>query len=80
MDDGPGGAFPEYAMLALRLTEGLRRKDCVERFADGDAQYEAVRRAAAWLPKSLVLADHEWIALTAEGFLVSNTILSEILP
>ena len=80
VDDGPGGAFPEYAMLALRLTEGLRRKDCVERFADGDAQYEAVRRAAAWLPKSLVLADHERIALTAEGFLVSNTILSEILP
>ena len=67
-------------MLALRLTEGLRRKDCVERFADGDAQYEAVRRTAAWLPKSLVLADHERIALTAEGFLVSNTILSEILP
>ena len=80
VDDGPGGAFPEYAMLALRLTEGLRRKACIKRFADGDAQYEAVRRAAAWLPKSLVLADHERIALTAEGFLVSNTILSEILP
>lgn len=79
-DDGPGGAFPEYAMLALRLTEGLRRKDCIKRFADGAAQYEAVRSAAAWLPKSLVSADHERIALTAEGFLVSNTILAEILP
>ena len=80
VDDGPGGAFPEYAMLALRLTEGLRREDCVRRFADGGEQYEAVRRAAARLPKNLIAAGDARVALTAEGFLVSNAVLAEILP
>ena len=80
VDDGPGGAFSEYAMLALRLTEGLRREDCVRRFADGGEQYEAVRRAAARLPKNLIVAGDARVALTAEGFLVSNAVLAEILP
>ena len=31
-------------------------------------------------PEPLLLADDESISLTAEGFLVSNTILAEILP
>lgn len=80
VDDGPGGAFSEYAMLALRLTEGLRREDCVRRFADGGEQYEAVRRAAARLPENLIAAGDARVALTAEGFLVSNAVLAEILP
>ena len=29
-DDGPGGSFPEYAMLRLRLTEGLSEAGCGE--------------------------------------------------
>lgn len=67
-------------MLALRLTEGLRREDCVRRFADGGEQYEAVRRAAARLPENLIAVGDACVALTAEGFLVSNAVLAEILP
>ncbi len=80
VDDGPGGGFSEYAMLALRLCEGLRRDACAARFPDGAAQFDAVRRAAARLPCHLVEAGDDCIRLTAEGFLVSNAILVEILP
>ena len=78
--DGTGGEFPEFAMLALRLTEGLQRAACKARFADGEALYAEVLQNAKRMPRPLVLADEERIALTAEGFLVSNTILAEILP
>ena len=78
--DGTGGAFSEFAMLTLRLTEGLKREVCAERFQDGGTLYDAVLENAKKLPKPLVLADSEKISLTAEGFLVSNMILAEILP
>lgn len=80
VDDGPGGSFSEFAMLALRLTEGLQRAVCAERFQNGDDLYDAVYRCAKRLPKPLITASEEKIALTAEGFLVSNAILAEILP
>jgi len=80
VDDGPGGGFAEFAMLALRLTEGLQRDVCVERFQNGGDLYDAVYRRAKRLPKPLLTADSGKIALTAEGFLVSNAILAEILP
>lgn len=80
VNDGTGGGFAEFAMLALRLTEGLRLTACKARFANGEALYAQVLQKAKRMPKPLVLADGERIALTAEGFLVSNTILAEILP
>lgn len=78
--DGAGGGFAEYAMLALRLSEGLQKAACVERFQNGGALFEAVLEEAQRLPKPLICADAERVALTAEGFLVSNAILAEILP
>lgn len=78
--DGDGGGFAEYAMLVLRLSEGLRRESCEKRFSDGAERYNEVLGAAMRLPKQLVHSDEDGIALTAEGFLVSNTILAEILP
>lgn len=80
VDDGAGGSFSEFAMLALRLSEGLRRSACEERFENGCALYEDVLSRAKKLPKQLITADTKKIALTAEGFLVSNAILAEILP
>lgn len=80
VDDGPGGAFSEYAMLALRLSEGLSRADCARRFPDGAVQFDTVCAAAARLPRNLLTVENEKIALTDEGFLVSNAILAEILP
>ena len=79
-DDGAGGGFSEFAMLSLRLTEGLQRKICETRFENGGALFDGVLEGCKHLPKNLIHADHERISLTAEGFLVSNAILAEILP
>ncbi len=78
--DGTGGSFSEFAMLALRLSEGLQREVCVNRFENGGKLYDEIFGKAKRLPKPLITVDEEKIALTAEGFLVSNTILSGILP
>lgn len=78
--DGIGGSFSEFAMLALRLSEGLQRTVCAQRFENGESLYRSILEKAEKLPKPLIAADEDKIALTAEGFLVSNTVLTEILP
>ena len=80
VEDGEGGSFSEFAMLSLRLREGLQREACAARFPNGEGLYETVLQNAKRMPKPLVEANGDSIALTAEGFLVSNTILAEILP
>lgn len=79
-DDGAGGGFSEFAMLSLRLTEGLQRKICETRFENGGALFDGVLEGCKHLPEKSDTCDYERISLTAEGFLVSNAILAEILP
>ncbi len=76
-DGAPVGSAEEYALLRLRLTEGLSAADFAHRFGM-PLPTEWVRRAAA-LPASLVVADGEGIRLTREGFLLSNTLISRII-
>ncbi len=71
------GSAEEYAMLRLRLTEGLREDLFFARF--GTPLPSAWRTAAAALPSSLVVSDADGIRLTRDGFLVSNAILSRLL-
>ncbi len=76
--DGTGGDFTEYAMLALRLCEGLSEKNVQTRFGHGIPQ--AMRsRAAPLAAHGLLLADESGIRLTRTGFLVSNAVLAELL-
>lgn len=77
-DDGPGGDFEEYAMLALRLTEGLREADCLHRFGYGIPQ-GLRRRAERFQSHGLVVCEEASIRFTTRGFLVSNALLAEIL-
>lgn len=71
------GSETEYAMLALRLREGLRVAQFYERF--GERIPTAWMSAAAALPCSLVEMDETGISLTAEGFLVSDALIVRIL-
>lgn len=71
------GSATEYAMLRLRLREGLRAAPFYERF--GERIPTAWMSAAAALPRSLVQIDETGIALTAEGFLVSDALIIRIL-
>lgn len=78
--DGEGGSFSEYAMLNLRLTEGLRRERCGERFGrEGEDAFDRLRREAEKMPPGLVRADNDSVCFTPEGFLVSNALLAELL-
>lgn len=75
--DGTGGGFAEYAMLRLRLTEGLTRQGVIQRF--GTDIPPSLYARAARLPPRLLTADDSGIRLTPEGFLLSNAILADIL-
>lgn len=73
----PEGSETEYAMLRLRLCEGLRKEAFERRFGRGWPEQWTAR--ARQLPATLVQADSERICLTREGFLVSNALLRAIL-
>lgn len=76
--DGTGGDFTEYAMLALRLCEGLSEKKVQTRFGHGIPQ-EMRSRAAPLAAHGLLVSDESGIRLTRTGFLVSNAVLAELL-
>ncbi len=67
----------EYAMLRLRLTEGLVADGFAARFKR-PLPREWVDRARTF-PSSLVISDDNGIRLTREGFLVSDALISRIL-
>lgn len=76
--DGKGGSFFEYAMLRLRLTEGLRFEDCAARYPQVDLQ--PLKQQAEQLQKhGLAVMDEQHLALTVEGFLVSNAAIWRLL-
>jgi oxygen-independent coproporphyrinogen-3 oxidase len=78
MQDGTGGDFEEYAMLALRLTEGITDKGCRARFGTGIS--DGVRRAAQRYEKvGLTAPTPDGFRLTEKGFLVSNKLIAELL-
>lgn len=76
--DGNGGDFTEYAMLALRLTEGLQKSKVFERFGHTIPD-EIYKKSKIFVDNGYMIADENGLALTRNGFLLSNTILSEIL-
>lgn len=76
LDDGPGGDWEEALMLSLRLAEGLTPVLAARYGQD----YAALLRRAEPLQKAgLLRADEERIALTDQGFLLSNSIIVALL-
>lgn len=73
----PENSPTEYAMLRLRLTEGLTEAGYTARFASPIPT--EWRTKAAALPSRLVTVDADGIRLTPDGFLVSDAILARIL-
>lgn len=78
ISDGEGGSEEEYIMLALRLREGLDGKKFTEKY--GKALDEAIfDKAEKYIKAGLVRTEGDRIFLTSEGFLVSNSIISDLL-
>lgn len=77
-EDGEGGGFEEYAMLALRLKEGLSDAACRERFGH-DLPVPVKEAAQRYEKYGLTVCGETGFHFTQAGFLVSNTLISEIL-
>lgn len=78
LPEGPGGDFEEFAMLAMRLTEGLTDARCLERF--GHPIPSRMKAAARrYQSAGLTVCGENGFSLTPRGFLVSNLLIEEIL-
>ena len=73
----PVGGAEEYALLRLRLTEGISAAAYEARC--GQPLPALWRERAASLPAELVRQDEAGIRLTRQGFLLSNTLITHIL-
>ncbi len=78
IQDGIGGDFTEYAMLNLRLVEGLNEDKVFERFGHKIPK-ELYENSKIFIQNGYMTRNENGLALTRKGFLMSNTILSEIL-
>lgn len=78
VDDGIGGTVDEYAMLRLRLCEGLNNNEFRIKFGF-DIPEKYVAQATKLQKHGLTLVDNKNIRLTAKGFLVSNELISKIV-
>ncbi len=78
--DGYGGDFEEYAMLRLRLSDGLRRETVKRIYENGDELFDRMLiRAKKYVSMGYCEADEVRIALTGRGFLVSNSIICDLI-
>lgn len=78
VDDGFGGDEEEYIMLALRLSEGLVFEKFRNRFGKNVPE-ETIRKAHALEKHGFVTVDENSISITVKGYLISNTIISELI-
>ncbi len=78
IEDGLGGDFTEYAMLNLRLCEGLQNQKVIKRFGH-EIPNEIYEKSKIFIDNGYMISNETGLALTRKGFLMSNTILSGIL-
>ena len=73
-DEKPGG-HEEYAMLRLRLTEGLSLSEYEA--LGGDSA--SMKQTLSTIPREYFSLNGDTVSLTPEGFLVSNMIIGRLL-
>lgn len=76
--DGDGGDFEEYIMLRLRLADGIEDRECIRRFGHG-IDKKMRKKAELFQKNGLCFSDDKGIRLTPKGFLLSNSIIFELL-
>ncbi len=76
--DGKGGDFTEYAMLSLRLCDGISNEGCMARFGH-PIPHKMLLSAKKYIDNSYMKYENGTLSMTPEGFLISNSILADIL-
>ncbi len=77
ISDGEGGTEEEFILLRLRLSSGISWDEYRERFKGSPERL--VQKAAPMAKAGLAVLDDTHLALTAQGFLVSNEIITRLL-
>ena len=67
-----------YIMLRLRLNEGISFEDYSKRYGK-ELPTEFLEKAIFFEKQGLMRVTDKQISLTREGFLLSNTIISELI-
>ena len=78
IQDGEGGSFEEYVMLRLRLADGLQSENIKARFGF-DLPPEMLEKARKFERNGMAKVTENSISLTPQGFLVSNSIIADLL-
>ena len=75
--DGNGGDEEEFVMLSLRLSRGLIFEEYERRFRK-EYPKEKLKKAEEFQKNGLLEVDDKKISLSEKGFLLSNSIISEL--
>ncbi|MBQ6707989.1 MAG: radical SAM family heme chaperone HemW [Clostridia bacterium] len=75
--DGDGGDLSEFFMLKLRLSQGISEDEILKKYNRSFSD-SFMKKARQFESYSLLKIKDKTISLTKEGFLVSNTIISEL--
>ncbi len=76
--DSEGGDFTEYAMLSLRLCDGISNEGCMARFGHPIPDIMLLS-AKKYIDNGFMKYENRTLSMTPEGFLISNSILADIL-
>lgn len=79
VSDGMGGDAEEYIMLRLRLAQGLIYDDFFKKYNIRFPAELCAERLGKLINSNLLILDNTHLALTQQGFLLSNYIISEII-
>ena len=78
ISDGNGGDEEEYIMLRLRLKDGIIFEDFEKRFGKAFPR-DIIKKTEKFLKNELMKCDEKSMALTEKGFLLSNSIIAELI-
>ena len=78
IEESSGGGWEEFAMLRLRLTDGLDVFELAEKFPEANAK-EILENAKPFEAPGLLKISGSKISFTPKGFLLSNALTAEIL-
>lgn len=76
--DGDGGDEEEYIMLRLRLKNGIVFEDFEKKFGKKFPR-DKIKKTEKFIERGLMKSDEKSIALTEKGFLLSNSIIAELI-
>ncbi|HCT16306.1 MAG TPA: coproporphyrinogen III oxidase [Ruminococcaceae bacterium] len=78
ISDGNGGDEEEYIMLRLRLKDGIIFEDFEKKFGKSFSR-DIIKKAEKFIKNSLMKCNEKSMALTEKGFLLSNSIIADLI-